>query len=361
MFPEEEFDDILDSSEEISSEKIFKIRYSINLLSMVGQHVKFVKGKKVIMNKEISFLDMCTDTSELDMFGSQALEEIIEFKWTTYGFKFHLLGSVIHMFQISILIFYVNFIYIQASLEINPDGSIKGGNPYAAILLGGIVYPFCYESTQMVKSGPIDYITTPGNYFDILYIFGSILMSLLHMTMDPFNILSKIVMIFVILQSIVRTFKSMRIIELYSPIITMLAAVFYDLRIFLLFYMILVGKMSLLFGILGCSNPAFDINPLFAVAREEAIEAGDGYVGQEYAGMHLLVANFIDTLKASMGDFGSLVNASIELNNEDNIIFWICLILTLGVTCIIFLNFIIAEASASYEKVAEELPSYIMK
>jgi hypothetical protein len=183
------------------------------------------------------------------------------------------------MVQISILIFYVNFIYIQASLKIDADGKIEGGNPYAAILLGGIIYPFCYESTQMFKSGPYDYLTTPGNYFDILYIFGSILMSLLHMTVDPFNILSKIVMIFVILQSIVRTFKSMRIIELYSPIVTMLAAVFFDLRIFLLFYMILVGKMSLLFGILGCSNPNFDINPVFAASKAAAVKAGDGFTG----------------------------------------------------------------------------------
>jgi hypothetical protein len=77
--------------------------------------------------------------------------------------------------------------------------------------------------------------------------------------------------------------------------------------------------------------------------------------------MHLLLVNFIDTLKASMGDFGSLVGASVDLNPEDNILFWICLVLVLTVTCIIFLNFIIAEASASYEKVAGELPSYIMK
>ena len=142
---------------------------------------------------------MCTDTSELDMFQSQALKDIIEFKWAQYGFKFHLLGATIHMFQISILIFYVNFIYIQASLEFDENGKIKGGNPYAVILLGGIIYPFCYESTQMVRTGVAEYLMSPRHYFDILYIFGSILMSLLHMTVNPFNILSKIVMIFVIL------------------------------------------------------------------------------------------------------------------------------------------------------------------
>jgi hypothetical protein len=71
--------------------------------------------------------------------------------------------------------------------------------------------------------------------------------------------------------------------------------------------------------------------------------------------MHLLLINFIDTLKLSMGDYGSLVNSSIDLNSEDNILFWMCLVLALTVTCIIFLNFIIAEASASYEKVSGEL------
>ena len=125
------------------------------------------------------------------------MKDIIEFKWATYGFKFHLLGSMIHLFQICILIFYVNFIYLQGSLEIDEKtGKIVGGNPYAVILLGGIVYPFCYESTRMIKTGALEYLMTPANYFDILYIFGSILMSLLHMATDPFKILSKCVMIF---------------------------------------------------------------------------------------------------------------------------------------------------------------------
>ena len=147
------------------------------------------------------------------------------------------------------------------------------------ILLGGIVYPFCYESTRMVKTGVWEYLTNPANYFDILYIFGSILMSLLHITVDPFQILSKVVMIFVILQSIVRTFKCMRIIPLYSPIVTMLQAVFYDLRIFLLFYGILVGMFSLMFSILGCAIPNYEVNPVYTLAKSEALANGDDYFG----------------------------------------------------------------------------------
>jgi len=258
------------------------------------------------------------------------------------------------------LIFYVNFVYLQASLKVGDDGRIEGGNPYALILLGGIVYPFCYESTRMVKTGVWDYLTNPANYFDILYIFGSILMSLLHITVDPFQILSKVVMIFVILQSIVRTFKCMRIIELYSPIVTMLQAVFYDLRIFLLFYGILVGKFSLLFSILGCAIPNYEINPVYTLAKAQALAEDGDYYGQEYMDMHLLMARLIDTLKVSLGDLG-LIGTSMDLGLEDNILFFICLMLVIVVTFIIFLNFIIAEASASYETVAGDLPSYIMK
>jgi len=61
----------------------------------------------------------------------------------------------------------------------------------------------------------------------------------------------------------------------------------------------------------------------------------------------------------SLGDFG--FDAAMELAMAENIIYWIVWLLILMITCVIFLNFIIAEASASYEKVSEFLPLYILK
>jgi len=58
-----------------------------------------------------------------------------------------------------------------------------------------------------------------------------------------------------------------------------------------------------------------------------------------------------------LGDFG--FDAAIELEQAENYIYWVVWILIILVTCIIFLNFIIAEASASYEKVSEFLELYI--
>ena len=59
-----------------------------------------------------------------------------------------------------------------------------------------------------------------------------------------------------------------------------------------------------------------------------------------------------------MGDFG--FDAAILLDPAENIIYWFVWLLIVVITCIIFLNFIIAEASASYEKVSEKLEAYIL-
>jgi len=48
-----------------------------------------------------------------------------------------------------------------------------------------------------------------------------------------------------------------------------------------------------------------------------------------------------------MGDFGAIAAAD-YLTDEENYLFWFIWLLTAVITCIIFLNFIVAEASASY-------------
>ena len=45
----------------------------------------------------------------------------------------------------------------------------------------------------------------------------------------------------------------------------------------------------------------------------------------------------------------------------DNVMFWIIWVLSVTLTSIIFLNFIIAEASASYSKVIDDMEAIIAK
>ena len=243
-------------------------------------------------------------------------------------------------------------VYYQNSLPA-PDADGKQDNPYALILLAGIVYPSLY-SLALIFTYRLEYFLMPSNWVDVFYIGGSITQCLLHLEKGPFNFESKFVMIFVIMFSLIRTFKFMRIFKDFSPIVTMLTTVVYDLKAFLLFYIILNGLFSLLFGIVGICNLNESINKLFHDAFDEDADKGEAYPGVEYRFIGLFVGNIFSSLRVSVGDYARLEAAN-WLNDEDNMMFWIFWFLIVVVASIVFLNFIIAEASASYEKVAAEL------
>ena len=59
----------------------------------------------------------------------------------------------------------------------------------------------------------------------------------------------------------------------------------------------------------------------------------------------------------SLGDFD--FGAALLMDHEVNILFWFTWVIVAFITCIIFLNFIIAEASASYERVSGKLGQYL--
>ena len=77
----------------------------------------------------------------------------------------------------------------------------------------------------------------------------------------------------------------------------------------------------------------------------------------EYENIGVFMGNFMAVLRTSMGDFD--FGAADYLTRNENILFWFIWFAIVLMTCIIFLNFIIAEASASYEKVKERLEAYI--
>lgn len=123
------------------------------------------------------------------------------------------------------------------------------------LMLANILYPAIYEALQMYYCGFTNYISDIGNYIDLLYIWGSIAMSIVHQYMTPLHIVSKGMCCITALLAIRRTFKSMTVFERLSPIVTMLAGVIVDLKDFMTFYFIQILLFSLIFGVLGCNNP----------------------------------------------------------------------------------------------------------
>lgn len=81
--------------------------------------------------------------------------------------------------------------------------------------------------------------------------------------------------------------------------------------------------------------------------------------GFEYAKIGKFVGNFIDIMRISMGDFG-VIGAVQYLEIQETILFWIVWFLAVFVNCIIFLNFIVAEAGNSYNEVQENLTNIIV-
>ena len=237
------------------------------------------------------------------MFRSERLQDLIEFKWNAYAWRFHLFGCMIHFAYIIILFRYTDVVYVQGAkapesaadilkdLDKNtaskglrmlkaggrgsttPNAAAAQGNTniaplaphldveldlgdskyYSIVLLIGILYPMIYEIIQMFKIGLEDYFTDLGNYADLVYIFGSVAMSFVHMN-DPYSFGSKLLMSIIVILAIRRTFNFLRIFSVLSPIVTMLNNVIWDLRIFLTFYFILVLLFSLMYGVLGLGN-----------------------------------------------------------------------------------------------------------
>lgn len=130
----------------------------------------------------------------------------------------------------------------------------------------------------------------------------------------------------------------------------MLKCVVYDLRIFLFFYLILITLFSQLLAVLGLGND-------YSIDAETGKKT-DSTEGMEYNAIGLHIGEWAWTLRLSMGDF-SAIGPSTSLEGAENWIFWFTWGLIVIVTCVIFLNFIVAEASASYTKVTENLDQFI--
>ena len=90
------------------------------------------------------------------------------------------------------------------------------------------------------------------------------------------------------------------------------------------------------------------------------IENEVGVPGEEYGYFDsLFISNFFNVLRTSLGDFD--FSAVSFMSREEASLFWIIWFLILLFSNIIFLNFIIAEASNSYAIVMEKLEAEVYK
>jgi len=122
-------------------------------------------------------------------------------------------------------------------------------------------------------------------------------------------------------------------------------------------------------SVIGISNSRFQINKRFWEysynCKLQFPTQNDkpricSYAGDEYYTVGNVIGNLIDVLRISLGDYSS-VSVAFYLDDNENYLFWITWFTIVFIGCIIFLNFVIAEACHSYEVVVENLSEYICK
>ena len=82
------------------------------------------------------------------------------------------------------------------------------------------------------------------------------------------------------------------------------------------------------------------------------------YPGYEYKNVNEFIKNILIILRFSLGDFD--FSATNHLNDFERTVFWITWVIIVLITCVVFLNFIIAEVSESYQTVNINVQEYIL-
>jgi len=84
-------------------------------------------------------MEICGDTEELEIFDTDLISDLLEFKWNTYAGNIHMIGLTSHILYIIVFSMYVNECYVYQW------ATLKG--PLEKLIICCLIYPFCYDMT----------------------------------------------------------------------------------------------------------------------------------------------------------------------------------------------------------------------
>lgn len=121
------------------SSKVYKVKYQINMLTLLSEYIDDKDGSISFVNKDVSLIDLCIQNDLIDVFESDNFIELIMFKWNAFAKKLHMVGFLFHLFYVAILMIYVYYVYILC---------VKSYQRIFQILLSvGILYPAWYDTS----------------------------------------------------------------------------------------------------------------------------------------------------------------------------------------------------------------------
>ena len=84
-------------------------------------------------------MDLVSETEELTLVSQDSFKDMIEYKWSTYGRKHHLLGFFMHLYYVAVFTYFVIKAYLKGTFN----------NLSFILMCTGIVYPSVYEWAQV--------------------------------------------------------------------------------------------------------------------------------------------------------------------------------------------------------------------
>lgn len=221
-----------------------------------------------------SLINAISNSNELAIFQTELVKDVLDYKWQAFASRTHMMGWFFHLAYVISLMVFIN----QNYLRLIRDDSQRPDQNLLMVIAGCLVYPLLYDGTQAIKQGT-RYLYDKWNYLDVLHIALGYTNLYLQWKDGPWGLETKLAMIFVILISLLKTFYFMRIRMSFSYIVTMINSVVMDLRVFLLFFFILILMFSCVFDVIAMNSQP------------------------EYRHIGPFVGNFMTTLRLSLGDF----------------------------------------------------------
>lgn len=194
------------------------------------------------------------DSDQLKIFECDVVRDLIDYKWQRFARIVHVRGLIFHTIYIVVLSMYIRAEYLKQQDGVAERVPHKG-------LLGGIavclIYPLLYDGTQLLKQGWEVYFFSESsfwNYIDMLHIVLGYLNIFLQLIFPPRHIVNQLVMVFIILFMLFKLFFFLRIIQKFSVITTMIMECIADLKVFSLFFVIMIIHFGMAMNVLA-KNP----------------------------------------------------------------------------------------------------------